>query len=158
MTTFVAGGAPNTPFGVNEFLRSTKDIKREHYMVAASTVPARTIDGVAGQKVLQRGTVMAKITSGAESGKIGPYTTDAAVTDGRSTAANIVGICETFLPWQLMERDVEVAVVYEAACVQAWTLEYSVANPLVPASIANATATAMQRGGAAGKGVDITWK
>lgn len=159
MTTFVAGGAANTPFGVNEFLRSVKGIKREHYMVAASTVLARTIDGVAGQKVLQRGQVMAKITSGPESGKIGPYSTDTAgVTDGRSSAANIVGINETFLPWQLMERDVEVACVYEASAVQAWVYEMTLAGGATPQALSNTTATAMQRGGAAGKGVDITWK
>lgn len=159
MTTFVAGGAANTPFGVNEFLRSVKGVKREHYTFAASTLPARTIDGVAGQKVLQRGVVLAKITSGPESGKVGPYSTDTAgVTDGRSSAANIVGINETFLPWQLMERDVEVAAVYEATAVQAWTLEYTLAGGAVPQSLSNATSTAMQRGGAAGKGVDITWK
>lgn len=159
MTTFVAGGAANTPFGVNEFLRSTKGVKREHYMFAASTLPARTIDGVAGQKILQRGVVLAKITSGPESGKIGPYSTDTTgVTDGRSSAANIVGINETFLPWQLMERDVEVAAVYDATAVQAWCLEYTAAGGAVPQALSNATATAMQRGGAAGKGVDITWK
>lgn len=159
MTTFVAGGAANTPFGVNEFLRSTKAVKREHYMVAASTVPSQTIDGVAGQKILQRGVVMAKIDTGGEAGKIGPYSTDTVgVTDGRSDPANIVGLNETFLPWQLMERDVEVACVYDATAVQAWCLEYTAASPTVPVALSNATATAMQRGGAAGKGVDITWK
>lgn len=158
MTTFVAGGAANTPFGVNEFLRSTKDIKRESYMVAASTVLSRTIDGVAGQKILQRGVVLAKITSGPDAGKVGPYSTDAAVTDGRSTAANIVGINDTFLPWQLMERDVEVAAVYEASVVQAWCLMMTLAGGAVPVAVDNATATAMQRGGAAGKGVDINFK
>lgn len=257
MTTFVAGGAPNTPFGVNEFLRSTKDVKREHYMVAASTIPTQTIDGVPGQKILNRGQIMAKIQFGAEAGKIGPYLNDtvataevqtltesgtisggtytitqsgkttaaiafnanaAAITsalqaaginavatggpvdtvvvtltfysggdvaqvtvdtsaltgttpgitvatttpgagdpaDGRSDPANIVGINDTFLPWQLMERDVEAAVVYEATCIQAWCYEMTAAGVRPVAS--NTTATAMQRGGAAGKGVDINWK
>jgi hypothetical protein len=159
MSTFVKGGSTGTPFGRNEYLRSTKGRKTESYTVAASTIPARTIDGVSGQKILQPGTVMAKITGGADTGKVGPYSTDTVgVTDGRSVAANIVGLNNTFLPWQLMERDVEIAVDYEASAVQAWCLEYSVANPTVPAAIANATATAMQRGGAAGKAVDITWK
>ena len=255
MTTFVAGGAPNTPFGVNEFLRSTKDVKREHYTVAASTIPTQTIDGVSGQKILQRGQIMAKITSGIEAGKIGPYqaagtaevqtltesgtitggtytishsgkttaaiafnATAAAITsalqavglnivatggpvdttpvtltfvnqgdvaqvtvdttlltgttpgitpatstpgtaganDGRQTAANIVGINETFLPWQLMERDVETANVYECTAVQAWCYTLTTAGALAVCD--NTTATAMQRGGAAGKGIDITWK
>jgi hypothetical protein len=257
VTVFVKGGDPNTPFGVNEFLRSTKDVKREHYTVAASTVPAQTIDGVSGQKVLQRGQVMAKIINGIEAGKIGPYLNDATATaevqtltesgtitggtytithdgkttapiaynanaaaitsalqavninavatggpvdttpvtltfytggnvsqvtvdttlltgttpgitpatttpgvgapaDGRADEANIVGINDTFLPWQLMERDVEVAVVYEATAVQAWCYEMTAAG--VKAVLSNTVATAMQRGGAAGKGVDINWK
>jgi hypothetical protein len=157
MSTFVKGGSTGTPFGVNEYLRSRQDVKFEHYTVAASTVVSRTIDNVAGQKILQRGTVMAKITSGGESGKIGPYTSDAAVTDGRSTLANIVGINDTFLPWQLMERDVEVAVAYEASAVQGWCIEMSAGAPSVGVAVTNATATAMQRGGAAGKKVDIAW-
>jgi len=158
MSTFVRGGSTGTPFGKNEYLRSRQDVKFEHYTVAASTVVARTIDTVAGQKILQPGTVMAKITSGGESGKIGPYTSDAGVTDGRSTLANVVGLLDTFLPWQLMERDVEVAVAYECTAVQGWCIEMSAAQPSVGVAVTNATATAMQRGGAAGKGVDINWK
>jgi hypothetical protein len=38
-------------------------------------------------------------------------------TTGLSDASNIVGVLNTFLPWQLMERDVEVGVVYEATIV-----------------------------------------
>ena len=122
MPSFVKGGGTSTPFGRNEFLRSTRDVKTNSYTVASATVPAQTIDGVAGQKILQPGTVMAKITAaGANQDKIGPF--DPGATDGRQTGANIVGINMTFLPWQLMERDVEVAVVYEAAVVQAWCLE-----------------------------------
>lgn len=216
-----------TPLGVNVYLRSTQDVKTESRTVAKSTVPAATIDGWTGQKVLQKGVVLALITSGADDGKVGPYqpatgdevqtitvtgtptggtfklelpgvgvtaaiaynataadvqtaleavvgvdnvtcaggafpgtavtatfsgayaglnvqelllvenaltggssptvttaTTTApgavaGATDGRGDAANIVGFCNTFLPWQLQERDVEVAVVYEAAVVQA---------------------------------------
>lgn len=217
-----------TPFGVNVYLRSTQDVKTESFTVSAASVPAATIDGWSGQKVLQKGVVMAKITSTAESGKIGPYqpgtgnevqtltvtgtptggtfelefgglvtapiafgataadvkaalealtnvdagavtatggalpgapvvvtfggnwagrnaprlllaanaltggssptasvaeTTAAGAvagaTDGRGDPENIVGFCNTFLPWQLTERDVEIAVVYEASVVQA---------------------------------------
>lgn len=121
MSTFVKGGGARTPFGRNEFLRSTQDVKTESYTVAAATVPARTIDTFTNQKILQPGTVMAKITSGDDSGKIGPFS--AAALDGRQTAANIVGLDLTFLPWQLMERDVEVSVVYEASVVQGWCIE-----------------------------------
>jgi hypothetical protein len=160
MSTFVKGGSTGTPFGRNEFLRSTQDIKTESYTLSGLSIPSRTIDSVAGQKILQPGTIMAKITAGtaSEIGKIGPWNSDAAVVDGRSTAANIVGICMTFLPWQAIERDVEISVVYEASAVQAWCLEYNAAAATLPIALTNTTAAFMQRGGAAGKAVDITWK
>lgn len=155
MSTFIKGGSTGTPFGRNEYLRSTNPKPRTtSYTLAASTVPARTIDGVSGQKILQPGTVMAAITSGPEIGKIGPF--QASVTDGRQTLANIVGLNDTFLPWQLMERDVEVAVTYEAAAVQGWCKELDAGGAEIV--LTNTTAAALQRGGAAGKGVDITWK
>lgn len=127
MPSFTKGGGNTTPFGRNEFLRSTRDVKSDSFTLAASSVPARTIDGVAGQKILQPGTVLAKITAAAgtstaaDVGKVGPF--QAGVTDGRQTLANIVGIVQTFLPWTLVERDVEVSVVYEASVVQAWCKE-----------------------------------
>lgn len=248
-----------TPFGRNVFLRSTKDLGTFSWTVARNSVPSTTIDGNQGQKVLQPGTVMAKITSGPDSGLIGPFqgagtdevqtitpsgtwsagtytltllgattaaiaynattaavqiairaavaalpgtddatvrlqligdgilvtgsalsagvmtltydaevsqdvspltintgavtgTTPAAVvatstsgvagaTDGRQTLANIVGINNTFLPWQLMERDVEVAVIYDAAVVQANCIEYNAAS--APIALTNTTANAM---------------
>lgn len=154
MSTFIKGGSTGTPIGRNEYLRSTRDVKTTSYTLAASTVPAKTIDGVAGQKILQPGTVLAAITSGPEIGKVGPF--QAGVTDGRQTLANIVGLNDTFLPWQLMERDVEVAAVYEAAAIQGWCKELDAGG--LEITLTNATAAAMQRGGAAGKGVDITWK
>lgn len=128
-----------TPVGRNVYLRSTQDVKTTSYTCAAATVPAQTIDGFAGQKILQPGTVMAKITSTGDVGKVGPFS--AAATDGRQTLANVVGICNTFLPWQLIERDVEIAVVYEAAVVQARCFEYSAGN--VPVALGNTTATGM---------------
>lgn len=121
MPDFKKGPDYRTPFGRNQFLRSTQDVKTTSYTVAAASVPAETIDGNAGQKVLQPGVVLAAITSGADAGKIGPF--DPTATDGRQTAGNIVGLNNTFLPWQLMERDVEVAVVYECTAVQAWCIE-----------------------------------
>lgn len=142
MSTFVKGGSTSTPFGRNEFLRSTQDVKTESYTVAAASVPARTIDGVPGQKILQPGTVMAKITSGGDSGKIGPFS--AAATDGRQTAANIVGLELTFLPWQLVERDVEVSVVVQATAVQSWCIEHDAGN--LPVALTNTTADAMRGG------------
>jgi len=133
MASFTKGPNYRTPFGKSEFLRSTQDIKTESYTVAASTVAAATIDGVA-TKVLQPGTVMAAITAGVDIGKVGPYQVDA--TDGRQTAANIVGINYTFLPWQLNERDVEASVVYEASVVQAWCVFYNTGDSATGATTA----------------------
>lgn len=138
MSTFVKGGSTTTPFGRNEYLRSTRGTKFESYTVAAASVPARTIDGNAGQKILQPGTVMAKITSGGDSGKIGPFQEGA--TDGRQTIANVVGIVDTFLPWQLVERDVEVAVLNAGTVVQAWCFEYTTAGGAVPQALGDTTA------------------
>jgi len=222
-----------TPFGRNVFLRSTRGMRTVSRTLAASTVPSQTIDGNSGQKIVQTGMVLAKITSGPELDKVGPFqaggtdevqtltgggtisggsftitlldSTTAAIawdataaqvqtairaavaadtdataaekaiadsltvtggpiasapfvityngemgadvaqatvdvtlltgaghaitpttgtpgvagaTDGRGDTANIVGICNTFLPWQTMDRDVEVAVLYEADVYQ----------------------------------------
>lgn len=150
MPGFTKGPGFRTPFGRNNFLRSTRGMQFEHYTVAAASVPAETIDGAAGQKVLQPGTAMAKITSGADAGKIGPF--QAGVADGRQTLANIVGLNNTFLPWQLMERDVEVAVLYICTAVQAWCFELNAAGARI--ALADATADAMR----GTKGLDITFK
>jgi len=123
MPSFSTNKAARTPFGKNQYLRSTQDIKTESFTVSAASFPTNvTVDGVA-VKVLQPGTVMARIISGGESGKIGVF--DAAATDGRQTGANIVGIADSFVPWQLAERDVDIAVVYEAAVVAAWCLHHA---------------------------------
>lgn len=151
MSTFVKGGGARTPFGRNEFLRNTKDLGTESYTLAASTVPAQTIDGFPNQKILQPGTAMAKITSGVDAGKVGPFS--AAATDGRQTLANLVGLDLTFLPWQTIERDVEISVAYDCEAVQGWCIEYNAAN--APIALTNTTAAALQRGGAAGKLCDI---
>lgn len=242
MAHFKKGGTVLTPFGKNVYLRSVQGLKFDPYTVARTTIPSQTIDGVAGQKILQPGTVMAKITSGPETGKVGPYqasgtaevqtitpttvsagtftlsfksavtapiafnataatiqaaleslstvgvgnvacaggpinTTAVTVTffgelqgdqpmlvedetgltgtlaitqttqgvagaaDGRQTAANIVGLNDTFLPWQLMERDVEIAVAYEATAVQGWCFELNAAG--VAIALTNTTADAV---------------
>lgn len=242
-----------TPFGRNQYLRSTRDMKLESYTVYAASVPNIAIDTV-NQKVLQPGTVMAKIVSGAGAGMIGPYqsgggvnervqiavdatggtftitwaaTTTAAIafnataaavksalvlatplglndvqvtggpgnagattpyvleftgdygsqdvtavtttatgltgggaaanvtvptagssgssggaTDGRENPDNIVGFCNTFLPWQLSERDCEIAVLYEGAVVQAWCLQLN-AGATAYSVIPQATVDAM---------------
>lgn len=138
MPTFVKSGF-KTPFGRNQFLRSTKDVKTDSFTCASGAVPAETIDGTT-QKILQHGEAMAKITSGADSGKVGPF--QAAVTDGRQTLANLIGLNNTFLPWQLLVRDVEVAVVYEATVVQGWCFERNAAGARI--ALTTPTAAAMQ--------------
>lgn len=150
MAHFNKGGAGPDPFGKNVFLRSTQDVKWEHYTCAASTVALETVNGRADQKILQSGELMAKITSGAEIGKIGPF--QAGVTDGRQTAANIVGINGTFLPWQLLERDVEVAVTYECTAVQGWCFERDAAGARI--ALTNTQADACR----GVKGLDIHFK
>jgi hypothetical protein len=246
MPAFVKGpGSASVPFGRNEFLRSTKDVKRESYTLAKNSVPAQTVDATT-QKITQPGLVLAKITSGPDIGKVGPFrvagtnevqtatkagtwtsgtyditvlgvtvtavpmastaaqlktllvaagvdtdsltitggplsttplvftfvgsvsgssdvdaividTTNiagggtagvvegpkgvAGATDGRQTLANIVGILETFLPWQLLETDVDVAVVYQATVVQAWCFELNAAGLYI--ALTDTTAAAM---------------
>jgi hypothetical protein len=251
MADFVKGGLPVTPFGENNWLRSTKLVRTTSYTVARATIPPVTIDGVPGQRALQKGTVMAKITSGPDTGKIGPFqaagtaevqtvtpttvtagtftltivnpvtgvsrttaaiafnataaviqaalealdnvdagdilaaggpinttavtltfygqfignpaqmtvsntgltgtlavtTTTAGVAgaaDGRQTLGNIVGINNTWVPWQFMERDVEVAIAYEAAGVQAWCIELDAAG--LPITLTNTTRDQMKGG------------
>jgi hypothetical protein len=154
MPAFVKGGAARTPFGKNEFLRSTRDLKFESYTCSAAAVASETIDGSV-TKVLQSGEVIAKITSTAESGKVGPYDSNVAVTDGRNTVTNIVGVNNTFLPWQLVEHDTEISVLYEGTVVQAWLFER---NNGVRQAFASATAkTAMSAGGTA-PGVSIIFR
>ncbi len=150
MPSFTKGGGVTTPFGKNEFLRSTRGVKTESYTFAAATLPAVTIDANPGQKVLQPGVVLAKITSGVDAGKVGPY--QPAVADGRQTVANIVGINRTFLPWQLIERDVEVAAVYECTAVQGWCLEMNAAGAFIV--LTDATAAEM----VAKKGLSMSFK
>jgi hypothetical protein len=134
-----SGKGLRTPFGRNEWRRSTEDEKTESYTCSAAATPAETIDGDATQKVLQPGEVLAKITSGPEAGKVGPF--QAGVADGRQTAANIVGINGTFLPWQLTQRDVEVAAFWDCSPVQAWCFERDASGARIPLS--NATRDAI---------------
>lgn len=148
MADFVKGGQNlRPPFGVNEYLRSTQDVKFESYTVAKGSIPATTIYDGTPQKILDRGVVMAKITSGPDAGKVGPFQTGA--TDGRQTLDNIVGLNDTFLPWQLLERDVEIGVTYECTAVQGWCKELIADGTSV--ALTNATADAMR----GTKGVDI---
>ncbi len=121
MADFVKGGGTGTPFGRNEFLRSTNPkFQTESYTVARSTVPARTIDGYEWQRILQPGTVMAKITSGEEIGKIGPFqaagtretqtlTKAGTVSGGTFTLAFGTDVT-TAIAWDAVAADVEAAL------------------------------------------------
>lgn len=129
MPSFDRGPTPAayTPFGKNAYLRSTNPRPNfESFTVAASSVAVEVIDG-SNQKILQSGEVMAKITSAAgtstaaDVGKVGPY--DVNATDGRQTLANIVGINDTFLPWQLLEHDEQISCAVSGRVVQAWCIE-----------------------------------
>lgn len=255
MADFVKGPVGGYgPFGRNEFLRSTQDVKTESYTLSKDSVP----EDANGQKILQPGTVLAKITSGPEAGKVGPYqaagtnevqtatktgtwsggtyditvlgvtaegvaydasaaavkaalvaegldTDDVTITggplsttalvftfvgtnaggedqdpvvidvtnvtgstpgvgvvettagvggatDGRQTSSNIVGLCLTFVPWTLLERDTEVSAVYECTAVQAWCFEYD--GDGSPIALTNTTADTMR----GTKGLDIMFK
>jgi hypothetical protein len=141
-------------FGKNEFLRSTDGIKYESCTLAAASVPTETIDGDATQRVLQTGEVLAKITSGADIGKVGPF--QLGVTDGRQTVANIVGLNATYAPWELHDgNDIEVAAVYIATAVQAWCfIRDTAANGGVRIALTDTVADAMR----SVKGMDVTFK
>ena len=236
------------PFGKNEYRRSDRDLKYESYTVSKDAVTAEMIDGVA-LKVMQSGEVVAKITSGPNKGKVGPFQSggtdevqrlsktgtvtsgglkvshpdiagetaefsvtanaatvqaavnawlagkDAAITvtggpvgttpldftwdddfgldraalvvtvsnaivgggtvaftevtpgaagatDGREDPDNIVGILDTFLPWELNHRDHHSAVCYEGTVVQGWCFERNAAGLRIP--LTDATRDAMR--------------
>lgn len=88
-------------------------------------------------KVLQPGTVTAVITSGPDTDKVGPF--DLSATDGRQEYTNIIGVNDTFLPTQLLHRDVEIAVVYEASVVSAWVRMVDAAGEYIPVDVAAMT-------------------
>jgi len=138
MASFEQGGGARQPFGVNNYLRSTQDVKFEHGTLAGASIPAETIDGSV-EKIVQRGEILARITSGADQGKLGVF--QAGATDGRADVANIVGINETFLPWQTLHRDVEVGYAVEARVVQAWCFERDASGARIP--LTNTTAAAL---------------
>lgn len=137
--SYTKGGGQREPFGGNEYLRSTQDVKKESYTFAAASLPNETIDGVV-QKMLRPGEVLAKITSGGDAGKVGVF--QAGATDGRQTLTNIVGVNDTWLPWQLMEHDCTVAATYEATVVQAWCTERDAAGLRI--ALTNTTIDAMR--------------
>lgn len=132
MPHFTKGNsADGARFGVKQILRSTHpgSYSLEHYTIAASSVKPEDVSGTP-IPFLQRGEAIAKITSGAEAGKVGPFQADA--TDGRGDVANLVGLADTFLPYQLMDGDMQIAVYYRAVAVAGWCTERNAAGARVP--------------------------
>lgn len=148
---FAKSDTVRSPFGKNQYLRSTQDVKLESYTFWNGGIPTKTIDGDV-QKILQPGTVIAKATSGAGAGMVGVYQATTP-TDGRQTAANIVGVADTFLPWELLERNANIAVAYEATVVQAWCFEYNAAGAEVALSTTTRDAITARQ-----DGIQLTFK
>lgn len=128
MPSFVKGGGNTTPFGVRQYLRSTRELLTNSATFAADSYPATTIDG-SPEKILQPGTVLAVITSGDNQGKVGAFQEGA--TDGRGDVKNIVGLNDTFLPYQLKDGDAEVAVVYGCVAVKEWCTQIDASGATV---------------------------
>lgn len=109
-------------FGPKQILRSTNPgtTSLEGYTFAHETLEREELGGTP-MRYLQRGEVIAKITSGDHAGKVGVF--QLGVTDGREDVANIVGLNDTYLPYQLEDGDQQVAVYYQAVAVQGWCSE-----------------------------------
>jgi hypothetical protein len=79
----------------------------------SSTYAIKVVESV---RTVQPGVALALITSGDDTGKVGPF--DAGASDGRQTSTNVVGILATLVPWQLEYRDVDVAALIHGAVTQ----------------------------------------
>lgn len=109
-----------TPFGRNEFLRSTRGMKAMSRTCSKLTVPAQTIDGNTGQKILQTGMVMAKIITGPEAGKVGPFQaggtdevqllTGGGTISGGTFTLTVMGSVTTAIAWNANAATVQAAI------------------------------------------------
>ncbi len=88
-----------------EYLYSTTGNQFDSYTLASGL--GSTDDK--GNYYLNKGEVLAVITSGDAAGKVGPYDTTA--SDGRETASNIVGFNDTFVDDN--SEDADVGVLYK---------------------------------------------
>lgn len=136
----------------HNYLRSTHiDLTTSYtYSSAAHPVEPESTGIGAAQKFLQRGELLAKITTGDEAGKVGVFQADA--TDGREDPANIVGINNSYTPWQLTVRDTEVAAVYGASVVTANVTQRNASGEREP--IDEAVVTALE----SRNDVKLIWK
>ena len=101
----------NTGILVNTYLYSTVGAQFESYTLDASCVTQADANS---NKYVNKGELMAKITSGAASGKVGPY--EAGASDGREDVANLVGYNDT---WALLTDGMD----KDIACLQIGTVE-----------------------------------
>jgi hypothetical protein len=100
----------DTGVAVNEYLYSDIGTAFDSATLADGSITA----DADGNKFLQKGTVLAKIISGVDSGKVGPYAL--AATDGRQTAGNIVGISDRYM--DVTEGDMEVGYLYAGTATE----------------------------------------
>ncbi|AUV60618.1 head decoration [Gordonia phage SteveFrench] len=127
MADFVKGREEYAVHGKRQILR--------HAHPGAYTVVSKTISHEAfpvaedadgnPDYVLQEGEVMVTLTSGPHAGKCVPFQEfqadgTTAFTDGRSTLANLVGVCKDYFGWELSERDVEAGILDRGHLVQNW--------------------------------------
>ena len=99
----------------NEYLYSTVGNLFNTYTLSLSAVTNSSVSQSManlkddkGNYYANKGWLLAKITSGIQNGKVGPY--DSGASDGRQTAANIVGFLDTFA--NLEDGDKDVGVLY----------------------------------------------
>lgn len=85
-------------------------------------------------------------------GEVHTTTGVAGSLDGRGVLANLVGLNDTFLPWQLNEGDREIAVLYIGTAVQGWCFELDASGARI--ALTNTRADGMR----SVKGMDITFK
>lgn len=86
MPLFSKDDTTREPFGVNVYLRSTKNLQFESAMCKASTVPSVTLDGNT-EKILQKGVVMAEL----DAGGVGPFQPGLQVSESVVLAVTATG-------------------------------------------------------------------
>lgn len=99
----------------NEYLYSTVGNRFNTYTLSLSAVTVSVVSNSManlkddqGNYYMNKGWLLAKITSGTQNGKVGPY--DANATDGRQTSTNVVGFNDTFA--DLSDGDKDVGVLW----------------------------------------------
>lgn len=124
MADFVAGRTDYAVHGKRNILRSAQPGSFTVLPKTVSSAQFPQINDEDGnpEKVLQEGEALAVLTSGPDVGKVVPFQLDPGTpfTDGRSSVANLVGVCKDYFGAQLIDRDVEAGVLVRGQLVQAW--------------------------------------